>query len=98
MSASLDNFLAPSSRRAPRPAEAIEWEELPSLADLLRQRLVMLGERQQAPSRAAAWTATLAAELDPPLRSKPFREALLGLDVREVDEPDVFRHFFGSSR
>ena len=97
--------------RLPAHAGAIEWEELPSLADSLRERLVVLGTRHRdavaaARARAATfervasagvpWDATRPAALDgPPPPSQPFSEALGGLAVREVHEPDVFRHFFG---
>lgn len=90
--------LAPAQRSA-WSADALEWEDLPSLSDSLAQRLVRLGERHSAahrPEPVASWTATMPAQLDPPLRSEPFREALAGLAVREVNEPDVFRHFFGA--
>lgn len=90
---------------APQPAawsaDALEWEELPSLADSLAQRLVMLGERHGAASRPGppgGWAATMPAEFEPPLPSEPFREVLSGLATREVNEPDVFRHFFGAAR
>jgi hypothetical protein len=84
---------------------AIEWEELPSLADSLSQRMGYLGAwaRQAthtpgpgfaAPTRP--WDATLPAELDGEVVSEPFRETLKGLATREVSEPDVFRHFFGA--
>lgn len=80
-------------------ADALEWEELPSLADSLAQRLVMLGERHGAASRPGprgGWAATMPAELGPPVFSEPFREVLSGLAIREVNEPDVFSHFFGA--
>ena len=72
--------------RTPAPAGAIEWEELPSLAQRVRQ----------GPSAAAgtAWDATRPAELESAPVSQPFRE-LKGVAIREVNEPDVFRHFFG---
>lgn len=100
---------APSLRTP--PVGAIEWEELPSLADTLAQRLVVLGSRHRdavsaARSRAAAferaagsglpWDATRPADLEPSRPSEPFREPLRGMAVREVQEPDVFRHFFGA--
>lgn len=93
------------------PSGAIEWEELPSLADSLAQRLVVLGTRHRdaitaAKARAAAferaaaagqpWDATRPAELEPAAPSKPFREPMQGMAIREVEEPDVFRHFFGA--
>lgn len=89
---------------------AIEWEELPSLADSLAERLVVLGTRhrdaiaaaqaralafERAAATGHAWDATRPAELEPAHPPRPFVEPLQGLSLREVDEPDVFRHFFG---
>lgn len=94
-------------------AGAIEWEELPSLTDSLADRLVVLGGRHRdalaaAQARASAferaarsgtaWDSTRPAAFEPTPAPQPFREALEGLAIREVTEPDVFRHFFGSSR
>ena len=50
-----------------------------------------------ATGRAGApspWDATRPAELESAPPSQPFRE-LKGVAIREVNEPDVFRHFFG---
>ena len=69
------------------PQGSIEWEELPSLAQRVRQRTAV-------PS-SAPWDATRPAELERPAPSQPFREPLKGVAIREVTEPDVFRHFFG---
>ena len=79
---------APKGFRPP-VAGAIEWEELPSLVGSLAKRA--------AAAHQAPWDATRPAELDvltPP--SQPFREPVNGLSIREVLEPDVFRHFFGA--
>jgi hypothetical protein len=77
--------------RAALPQGAIEWEELPSLAQRVRQR-----SGEPAPAQSSSpWDATRPAELERPVPSRPFREPLKGVAVREVDEPDVFRHFFG---
>jgi hypothetical protein len=73
--------------RAAPPAGSIEWEELPSLAQRVRQ--------QTGVPAGAAWDSTRPAELDLPAPSQPFREPLKGVAIREVLEPDVFRHFFG---
>jgi hypothetical protein len=43
----------------------------------------------------ATWDNTMPAALDPEVPAEPFREAFQGLSMREVREPDVFRHFFG---
>lgn len=73
--------------------DAIEWEELPSLAE----RLVQAGARQDfaaSSSFCATWDETLPAAFDPLTESGPFTEPLRGLVTREVREPDVFRYFF----
>jgi hypothetical protein len=77
---------------------SIEWEELPSLADTLAQRLVNDVKRRQAlPHYTSAWDNTLPADLDVLIPAQPFEETLSGLVQREVLEPDVFRHFFGEA-
>jgi hypothetical protein len=43
----------------------------------------------------ANWDITMPASLEPTVQPEPFREAFQGLSIREVREPDVFRHFFG---
>ncbi len=73
--------------RSAAPAGAIEWEELPSLAGSLTHRI--------AAATARPWDSTRPAELDTSVPSQPFREPVDGLEIREVNEPDVFRHFFG---
>jgi hypothetical protein len=85
------------------PAGAIEWEELPSLAATLADRLrnSRLGSTGDlAPAWAASashavWDSTRPAALETAVTSGPFREPLHGVAIREVEEPDVFRHFFG---
>jgi hypothetical protein len=72
--------------RAPLPAGGIEWEELPSLVKRVRAETTTAG---------VPWDATRPAELEPASVSQPFREPLEGVAIREVTEPDVFRHFFG---
>lgn len=42
-----------------------------------------------------AWGATQPAALDGSPTPPPFREAIQGLVTREVDEPELFRQFFG---
>ena len=75
--------------RPAAPAGAIEWEELPSLAGSLAQRIVA--------ATTGPWDSTRPADLDGGgVPSQPFREPVDGLAIREVNEPDVFRHFFGT--
>jgi hypothetical protein len=73
--------------RSPPPPGAIEWEELPSLAQRVRQTSIGVA--------TAPWDATRPTELESTPASPPFRE-LKGVAIREVNEPDVFRHFFGA--
>jgi hypothetical protein len=80
----------------------IEWEELPSLADSLKQRLVSRGTRHDfaessgfPSSLHANWDVTMPASLDVVFEPEPFRESSIdGLATREVRDQDVFRHFF----
>lgn len=67
---------------------AIEWEELPSLAARVRAR-------NEHFTAIAPWDATRPAALDAVSAPAPFREPLQGVAVREMNEPDIFRHFFG---
>jgi hypothetical protein len=92
---------AAASQSARVNADAIEWEELPSLA----KRVI---HRQSAPAHGAndsrfhnsmsfdsPWSATMPIALEPVPVSQPFVERLNGLATREVVEPDLFQHFFG---
>jgi hypothetical protein len=90
-----------ATQRAVANADAIEWEELPSLA----KRLINRGSSQPRGANDsrfrdsmafdAPWGATMPAALDPAPVSQPFVERLEGLAIREVIEHDVFLHFFG---
>jgi hypothetical protein len=88
-----------ATQRAVANADAIEWEELPSLVSSLSQRRAPRGANDSAfmatTGFGATWDATMPAAFDPAPLSQPFREPLAGLSTREVNEPDVFRHFFG---
>jgi hypothetical protein len=96
-------LLAKAGHRAPVEG-AIEWEELPSLVDTLADRMVVLRERwfglahsfADSTRSGLAWDPTRPAELEPARAPEPFHEPFNGLAVREVREPEVFRHFFGA--
>ena len=93
---SLQQFL--SAKRFLARSDAIEWEELPSLADSLAERLVSdPARRRHTAQPVSVWDNTMPADLLSIAPSQPYRETLSGLVTREVLEPDVFRHFFGSS-
>ena len=94
------------------PAEPFEWEELPSLANVVLRRHVPSSSyalaaelvadarsrlRSAAP-RSPVWVETEPADLDPPMTSEPLHDTeLAGLASREIVEPEVFRHFFGDT-
>jgi len=87
-----------STQRAVANADAIEWEELPSLAKRLINRGQAASARGANDSRfhhSMSFDATLPASLEQAPVSQPFVERLAGLATREVVEPDVFHHFFG---
>lgn len=111
MSHALPKQYFAATHRAIANADAIEWEELPSLVGSLTQRLVRRGSWHDgvtmhrgandsafmnSTSFASPWDNTMPAALDPTPVSQPFREPLQGLVTREINEPDVFHHFFGS--
>ena len=79
-------------RNDPRPSlfGALEWEELPSLAQSLT--------RQEHGFSGSVWPATQRMELfsydDVPVPA-PFAEPINGLHVREIAGSEVFQHFFG---
>jgi hypothetical protein len=84
----------PFNRRAAPPSlfGALEWEELPSLAQSLQRGDFSLS--------GSVWTETQRMELfdfnDAPPPA-PFAEPIHGLHVREIDGADVFSHFFGQA-
>ena len=72
----------------------MEWDELASLAHALGQRPAATLHSPAADFNAA-WNVTMPAQLSTVPEPTPFREAIEGLVIREVSEPEVFRHFFG---
>jgi len=92
----LQHFTAMQRLRA--RGDAIEWEELPSLADTLAERLINepSQRRLEAQTGNSPWDNTLPADLLSFAPPQPFRETIDGLETREVTEPDLFRHFFGN--
>jgi hypothetical protein len=66
------------------PDMSIDWEFQPSL----QHRVV---RHETAP----AWAETMPAEFDAVDEPMAFREPLEGLSMRDIDEPEIFRLFFG---
>jgi hypothetical protein len=96
---------------SPTRPTSVEWEELPSLPGVLLRRQVpqasyaianALVQQAQArlrsaPSVGPVWVETMPAIFDPLQPSAPLADThIRGLASREIVEPDVFRHFFGS--
>ena len=69
---------------------SIDWEFQPSL-----QHLVVRTE--SAPHDAPTWAETMPASFDSLNEPVKFREPLEGLSVRDIDEPEIFRVFFGDA-
>jgi hypothetical protein len=97
-----------NSRTATRAGNAsVEWEELPSLPGVMLRRQVPQASYaiaselvQQARARlhsTLVWIETMPAIFDPLLPSAPLADTHInGLASREIIEPDVFKHFFGT--
>ena len=66
------------------PDMSIDWEFQPSL-----QHLVVRTDE------APGWAETMPVDFDALEQPAKFREALEGLAVRDIDEPEIFRVFFG---
>ncbi len=90
-----------SAHRAVAYGGAIEWEELPSLAERLVAGRMAQGSAAEsrfeyASTSNTTWDDTEPTPFNDTPQPQPFRETLSGLATREVTEPDVFRHFFGA--
>jgi hypothetical protein len=72
------------------PDMGIEWEFQPSL-----HHLVVRADPEQ--HDAPMWAATMPATFDSLPEPDPFHEPLAGLSIREVNEPEIFRVFFGEA-
>ena len=81
-------ILAPRGSKA--PDGGIEWEFQPSL-----QHLVV--RTDAANHDAPNWAETMPVSFDSLNEPVKFREPLEGLSVRDIDEPEIFRVFFGET-
>jgi len=73
----------------PAPPMTIDWEIQPSLQHLVR--------RGDADHGAPTWVETLPVPFEAMQGDSAFREPLEGLDIRDLDEPEIFHAFFGES-
>lgn len=72
------------------PDMTIDWEFQPSLQHLVKRT-------ESAHDDAPTWAETMPVAFDALEAPVTFREALEGLAVRDLDEPEIFRVFFGES-
>ena len=70
------------------PDMSIDWEFQPSL-----QHMVKRADGFDA----ATWAETMPVSLEAMQAPVTFREPLEGLSVRDIDEPEIFRVFFGET-
>ena len=87
----MNNAIHTSSPRAPRtPDMGIDWEIQPSLQHLVRRT-------DEAPHDVPTWAETMPVSLEAMNEPVIFREVLEGLSVRDIDEPEIFKVFFGDA-
>jgi len=73
------------------PEMTIDWEMQPSLQHLVKRSD---GSPQDAPN----WAETLPMPFEAAPEPVTFCEPLEGLSMRDLDEPEIFRVFFGETR
>ena len=78
--------------RAVAQGDPLDREERRALAESLA---ALLASGDAETRRGRPWDITMPAGLDSPRPSQPFEEPLRGMVIREVIEPQIFRHFFG---
>jgi len=74
------------------PETSIAWEAPSSL-----QHLVLWSEAAPHDGDVPTWAATMPASLEAANSSADFHEALKGLSVRDIDEPEIFNVYFGAA-
>ena len=72
------------------PHMSIDWEFQPSLQHLVKRA-------DAGPQDGPIWAETMPATLESLSEPVRFREPLEGLSVRDIDEPEIFRVFFGET-
>jgi hypothetical protein len=87
----MNNLSKHSFHTGNRPRDmTIDWEFLPSLSHLIDRK-------EAAQQDLPVWAETMPATFDAlQQQSDPFHETLDGLAIREVNEPEIFKAFFGT--
>src|SRR5437773_3552679 len=70
------------------------WLSLMALAALV----TTTSRFELGPRLGAAWANTMPVDLDVTVRPELVCERLLGLSIREMPEPEGFKHFFGTTK
>ncbi len=87
----MNNAFNISNRLGKRaPDMGIDWEFQPSLQHLVKRT-------ESAQQEAPSWAETMPASFDATPEPVTFREPLEGLSMRDIDEPEIFRLFFGET-
>ena len=76
----------------------IAWEDMPSLTGSMKPlglRKLPCAPLPLVNDTNPAWNITMPAMLDDAPVRQPFQETLRGLVTRELNEPELFQHFFG---
>ena len=82
------NTFSPLGQRT--PDMSIDWEFQPSLQHLVKR---VDADQQDA----TTWAETMPMPLETLQEPVTFREPLEGLSMRDIDEPEIFRVFFGET-
>ena len=72
------------------PDMSIDWEFQPSLQHRVKRS-------EDAAQDATTWAETMPVSLEAMHAPVTFREPLEGLSMRDLDEPEIFRVFFGEA-
>ena len=72
------------------PDMTIDWEVQPSM-----QHLIKRGEDDEPD--APTWAATMPVSFEAMHEPVTFDEPMEGLSMRDLDEPEIFRVFFGET-
>ena len=75
-------------QRTPDPG--IDWEFQPSLQHLVKRN-------DDGPQDTPNWAETMPVPFDALHEPVSFCEPLAGLSMRDLDEPEIFRVFFGAT-